>query len=165
MPFKPAPLAACLTGILTLGCALQASAGPGQSRIDPGLVLSLGQVHSRQDDTGYGTGYFLDANYTRVFVNFGGAFKDFGGERLANVYVGTGFTGILQLQVGYGTEGFVQRIRHDLNLPRAYDFLTGNRRNRYNQSLGTRFTFTFAAENYSDDSRFDNFHAGFGLLY
>lgn len=140
-------------------------ARPLDPSILPGLVLSAGQVHSRRDDSGLGSGFFLDANYSRVFVNFGGSFKHYPEEDLANVYLGTGIAGLLQLQGGYGTQGPVYRVRSDINIVRGMDFFRGIKRNRYNQNLGARFTLTFALENYPDDDRLDNFHAGIGLLY
>lgn len=130
-----------------------------------GLVLSAGQAHSREDDSGEGSALFLDANYSRVFTNFGGSFKAFDESKVLNAYAGIGFTGLLQFQFGFGTDGPVRRIRSDFNITRAYDVLTGTRRNRYNQSLGTRLTFTFAQESYAHDKHLDNFHAGIGLLY
>lgn len=163
MRFQGPALVALLTSLLLPASA--AVAGPLDPKIVPGLVLSVGQVHNRRDDAGVGTGYFLDANYSRVFLNAGTSFKDFGNDKVQNIYVGTGITGALQLQVGFGPEGVVKRLRHDFNMARAYEFFTGKPRNRYNQSLGTRFTLTFALEEYSDDERFDNIHAGIGLLY
>lgn len=162
MRFQGPALVALLTSLLLPSFA---AAAPLDPKIVPGLVVSAGQVHARRDDLGAGTGYFLDANYSRVFLNGGVSFKDFGDDKIENFYIGTGFAGVLQFQVGYGAEGMVKRLRHDLNLARAYEFFSGKRRNRYNQSLGTRFTLTFALEDYSDDQRFDNVHTGIGLLY
>lgn len=162
MRFQGPALVALLISLLL---PLPSFAGALDPKIVSGLVLSAGQVHNRRDDEGVGTGYFLDANYSRVFLNAGTSFKAFDSDKIQNVYVGTGITGVLQLQIGFGTEGVVKRLRHDLNMARAHEFFTGKLRNRYNQSLGTRFTLTFAVEEYSDDERFDNFHAGIGLLY
>lgn len=133
-------------------------------RIIPGIVLSAGRVDSQRDG-GPGSGYFLDTNYTRTFINGGGNFKDFGSDKIVNVYGGTGISKLLQLQVGYGNHGMVQRLRHDLNLTSVYDFLTGTKRSPYNRTVDNRITFTFAIERYSNDSRFDNTTIGFGLLY
>lgn len=163
MRFQGPALAALL-----LACLLplpEAEARPLDPASLPGLVISAGQVHSRRDDGDVGTGWFVDANYSRVFINMGTGHKQFGDDKIHNVYAGVGLAGVLQLQVGMGTEGQVQRIRHDFNLARFIEFVGGKKRNRYNQSLGTRFTLTFAAEEYKDDERFDNFHAGVGLLY
>jgi hypothetical protein len=130
-----------------------------------GLVVSLGEAHTNRDPSGVRSGWFADANYSRVFINGGVSYKDLNGPTLGNVYAGTGIAGVLQIQMGYGTEGLVKRIRSDINFTKAYDFFTGTRRNRYNQSLGNRLTLTFAIEEYNKDRRFDNFHAGIGLLY
>jgi len=163
MRFQGPALVALLISLLLPASA--AVAGPLDPKVVPGLVLSAGQVHTRRDDDGAGTGYFLDANYARVFLNAGASFKSFENDKIQNVYVGTGITGFLQLQIGFGTEGVVKRLRHDFNMARAYEFFSGKPRNRYNQSLGTRFTVTLALEEYSDDERFNNLHAGIGLLY
>jgi hypothetical protein len=39
--------------------------------IIPGIDFSAGRSDTRRNDTGLGSGYFLDANYTRTFVNGG----------------------------------------------------------------------------------------------
>lgn len=163
MRFQGPAFAALLISLLLPAPA--ATAAPLDPKIVPKLLLSAGRVDSRRDDTGKGTGYFLDANYTRTFLNLGGAHKDFDGETVDSVFVGVGLSNLAQLQVGAGTEGVVTRIRHDFNLTAINDFFTGTKRNRYNMSLGNRITFTVAAEDYKDDERFNNVHIGFGLLY
>lgn len=167
MRFQGYPLLALLT-LLTapLLTPATAAAGPLDPKIVPAIVVSAGRVDSRQDLTGVGSGYFVDANYTRTFLNGGADVKFFSGvDPIANVYAGVGVSKLLQLQMGIGTQGVVRRIRHDLNLTSVYDFITGTKRNRYNTSLGNRLTFTVALENYKDDKRLDNFHIGLGLQY
>lgn len=163
MRFQGPALAALLISLLLPAPA--AIAAPLDPKIVPKLLLSAGRVDSRRDTSGKGTGYFMDANYTRTFLNMGVAHKDFDGETIDNVYLGVGLSNLAQLQIGIGTEEVVTRVRHDFNLTAISDFFSGTRRNRYNMSLGNRITFTVAAENYKDDERFDNFHIGFGLLY
>lgn len=163
MHVKGTALAALLLSLLLPAPA--ALAGPLDPKIIPALVLSAGRVDSSRDVDGKGTGFFLDGNYTRTFLNVGGGHKDFDGETVDNVYAGIGISKLVQLQVGFGTEGRVQRWRHDFNLTSIYDFVTGTQRNRYNMNLGNRITFTFAAEKYGRDERFNNVHIGFGLQY
>lgn len=162
MRFQGSALGALFLGLATLAPAAQAVT------LDPetlsGLVLSLGQAHSRNDQYGMGNVLFADANYSRVFLNGGVSYKDFA-DKVVNAYVGIGITGLIQLQIGMGTEGVVQRIRSDLNPTKFIDVLSGTKSSRYNQSFGTRLTFTFALEDYKDDDRFDNIHTGIGLLY
>jgi hypothetical protein len=155
-------LAATLSALAQPACA-----SPMDPSIIPALVLSTGRVDSRQDETGAGSGIFFDGNYTRTFLNGGVSYKTFAnGDDFPNLYVGTGFSKLLQLQFGLSANGgTVRRVRHDLNLTSIHDFFTGTRRNRYNTSLGNRLTLTFALENYSKDKRFDNFHIGGGLPY
>lgn len=155
--------------LAALFLALSAATPSAQALdLDPellsGLVIGAGQAHSRYDNTGFGTALFADANYIHVFLNGGVSHKAFD-EPVTNAYVGVGISGLVQLQVGQGTEGFVKRIRTDINISRMVDFFGDRKRNRYNQSFGTRITFTFAGEEYSDDRRFDNFQAGLGLIF
>lgn len=156
-----------LAGALLAGAvSAPAVADALDPKIIPGIVFSAGRVDTRRDDSGVGTGLFLDANYTRTFINFGGNYKHFSDDDVLNVYAGIGVSKLLQLQVGYGTEGMVKRLRHDFNLTSLYDFFTGTERNRYNRSLGNRLTFTVAMENYDSDKKaLNNFHIGAGLLY
>lgn len=166
MRFHGPTLAALLTSLFASLLSPVASAGPMDPKIVPGLVVSVGRVDTRSDDSGVGSGFFLDGNYTRTFVNGGVSYKSWGSDGdLGNAYVGVGFSKLVQLQIGMGTQGMVRRVRNDLNLTSIYDFVTGTKRNRYNTSLGNRLTLTFALENYKDEERLDNFHIGVGLLY
>jgi hypothetical protein len=133
--------------------------------IIPGIVFSAGRSDTRRNDTGLGSGYFLDANYTRTFVNGGGGYQGYGNIRVLNTYLGVGIGKILQVQAGYGNDGVVQRIRSDTNLTSLYDFFTGTKRGRYNRTLGNRLTFTVSLEDYKSHPRLDNLHIGLGLLY
>ncbi|MES2917560.1 MAG: hypothetical protein V4729_02965 [Pseudomonadota bacterium] len=150
--------------LLALACATPSAHAAMDPDMLSGLVLGAGQAHSRDDETGFGTALFADANYIAPFLNGGVSYKDFD-DNVANAYVGVGISGLLQLQVGSGNQGNVKRVRTDINISRMIDFFGDRPRNRYNQSFGTRITFTFAAEEYNDDRRFDNFQAGLGLIF
>jgi hypothetical protein len=150
--------------LLALMCATPSARAEMDPDMLSGLVVGIGQAHSRDDKPGYGTALIADANYIAPFLNGGVSYKDFD-DHVANAYVGVGISGLLQLQVGSGNQGPVKRIRTDINISRMVDFFGGRKRNRYNQSFGTRITFTFAAEEYNDDRRFDNFQAGLGLIF
>lgn len=164
MRFWGIALAALLTPSLLL--PPPAVAAPLDPKILPAILVSAGRVDGRNSSTGFGSGLFVDANYTRTFLNGGISYKTWSGNGdVANLYVGTGISKLLQIQVGTGTQGHVFRVRHDLNLTSIYDFVTGTKRNRYNTSLGNRLTLTFAAEDYKDEPAMDNFHIGIGLLY
>ncbi len=159
-------LAALLISLLSTLLPASASAGPLDPKILPAMLYSAGRVDTRENNSGLGSGFFLDANYTRTFLNGGVSYKSWGGDGdLANAYVGVGFSKLVQLQIGMGTQGMVKRVRNDFNLTSIYDFVTGTKRNRYNTSLGNRLTLTFALENYSDEEKLNNFHIGLGLLY
>lgn len=167
MRLQGSTLAVLLVSLFAILLPQHAAAGPLDPRILPALLFSAGRVDSRNDTTGVGNGFFLDANYTRTFLNGGVSYKNFGLEDdLANLYVGVGISKLLQLQAGISSQGgMVTRIRNDLNITSISDFITGTRRNRYNTSLGNRLTLTFALEKYQNDDRQDNFHIGVGLLY
>lgn len=167
MRFQGHPLAALLALLIApLLLPAPAIAAPLDPKILPAILVSAGRVDTRNDSTGVGSGFFLDGNYTRTFLNGGVSYKSWGSEGdLANVYAGVGISKLLQLQIGMGTQGMVRRVRNDFNLTSIYDFVTGTKRNRYNTSLGNRLTLTFALENYADEEKLDNFHIGLGLLY
>lgn len=160
-------IAALLLSLMAALLPAAAAAGPLDPKILPAILYSAGRVDTRESDSGVGSGFFLDANYTRTFINTGVSYKSWGSEGgdLANAYVGVGFSKILQLQIGMGTQGVVKRVRNDFNMTSIYDFVTGTKRNRYNTSLGNRLTLTFAMEDYEDEERLNNFHIGLGLLY
>jgi hypothetical protein len=154
---------------LALGALLVTLSSTATADLDPemlsGTVVSLGQAHSRHDSTGQGTAFVADVNYIHVFLNGGVSAKDFDQDTVTNAYVGVGLSGLVQLQYGDGSDGALTRIRTDINIWRMVDFFAGRKRNRFNQSLGTRLTFTFAGEDYKDDKRFDNLQAGVGLIF
>ncbi len=131
----------------------------------PSIIYSAGRSDTTRSGSGVGSGYFLDVNYARTFVNMGVDYKNFTQEHAANAYVGIGFANLLELQAGDGSRGPVQRLRHDFNLTQIYDFMTGNHRSPYSLTLDNRITFTFALERYSTHSELDNASIGFGLLY
>ncbi|MGH8493281.1 MAG: hypothetical protein ACRERR_09290 [Moraxellaceae bacterium] len=160
------PIAALLLSLCASLLPATAAAGPLDPKILPAMLYSAGRVDTSGSE-GVGSGFFLDANYSRTFLNGGVSYKSWGSDAgdLANAYVGVGFSKLVQLQIGMGTQGVVTRVRNDFNLTSISDFITGTHRNRYNTSLGNRLTLTFALENYKDEERLDNFHIGLGLLY
>lgn len=155
-----------LAAVLLASLATQTAHADGfDPKLVPGVVLSLGRAETNHNGSGVGSGFFLDGNYTRTFVNGGADYQEYGDVRVLNGYFGLGFSRLIQLQVGYGNNGVVRRIRSDFNLAAITDFLTGRTRGRYERTLGSRFTFTVASETYADQPRLDNFHIGVGLLY
>ncbi len=162
MRFQGLALAAALMASLATQTAQAEGFDP---KLVPGVVLSLGRAETNHSGSAVGSGFFLDANYTRTFVNGGTDYQQYGDVRVLNGYFGVGFSRLLQLQLGYGNNGVVRRYRSDFNLAAITDFLTGRTRSRYERTLGSRFTFTVAAESYPEQPRLDNFHIGVGLLY
>jgi hypothetical protein len=146
-----------------------------------GTVISVGRV---DPSASVGTGYFIDANYSSVAVNFGAATKKFGDsplrasitpddedarasdKRVNNVYAGIGFGRIIQFQAGYGNQGQLLRLRSDFNFRSITDFLTQRTTPKQRLTLADRITFTLAAEQYKgDDDIFNNVTWGAGLLF
>ncbi len=157
----------CLGACLTLQSILPVHAD-GSGGFDPGLIPGTLFSAGRTDTTrsgGLGSGYFLDTNYTRSFVNAGVDYKNMGTESTGNVCAGISIANILQLQAGYGSKGAVQRLRHDFNMTQVYDFLTDNHRSPYNMTIENRITFTFAIERYNQHQELDNASIGLGLLF
>lgn len=130
----------------------------------PGTLLSAGRTDTTRDG-GPGSGFFLDTNYTRSFVNLGVDYKNLKSVSWANAYAGIGLANLLQLQVGYGSKGSVQRLRHDFNMTQIYDLLTNNHRSPYDLTVENRITFTFSVERYNQHPELDNASIGLGLLY
>lgn len=151
-----------------------------QGRVLRGWVVSAGRVDPTED---IGTGFFVDANVSSVAVNGGIVTKRFGespvrpsndgddhpadNEQVTNAYAGIGFSRILMLQYGYGTEGAVMRLRSDVNVRAIMDFVRGRTTPKHRLTLGDRLTFTFAIEDYQDSDKaiFDNATWGIGLLF
>lgn len=161
MRFKGKALAALLLCLPPLLPAAAHAEGVN-SDVLKGLVLGIGQAHSQQDSEGTTT--VLDANYIHVFLNGGVSYKHWD-DHVATAFFGVGMSGLVQLQYGEGTEGRVKRIRTDINISRMIDFFANRKHNRYNQSFGSRLTFSFAGEEYMDEPRFDNFSASVGLIF
>ncbi len=135
-----------------------------------GTVFSVGRADPHRDATitnNLDTGYYVDANYSSVMVNGGFGAKDFDGDNVGNAYVGVGLGRLLQLQLGYGTEGALGRVRTDLNIRSLMSFLTQERQNPREKTLADRITFSYSLERYAEtkSERFDNATIGIGLLY
>lgn len=168
MRFQGLALAAALLASLLARPAMadDENLGPLNPRIIPGVVLSAGRAETTHNGTGVGSGIYVDANYTRTFVNIGTDYQQYGSNvRVLNGFAGVGFSRLIQLQAGYGNDGTVTRLRSDFNFAAILAFFSGSRRNRYDQTLGQRFTFTISTDRYNSQPRLDNFHIGFGLLY
>lgn len=163
MRFRGKALAAVLLCLPILTPATARAEGVN-SDVLTGLVLGVGQAHSRQSKSSEGTATMLDVNYIHVFLNGGASYKHWD-DHVATAYVGVGMSGLVQLQYGEGTEGRVKRIRTDINIARMIDFFSNRKHNRYNQSFGSRLTFSFAGEEYMDEERFDNLSAAVGLIF
>lgn len=144
-----------------------------------GTVISMGRVDPTES---IGTGFFVDANYSSVALNGGIATKRFGespfrssskkedepafGVQVTNVYAGVGFSRVLQLQGGYGTEGQLIRLRSDFNFRAIADFVTQTSTPKRRLTLADRLTFTISVERYrGDEEIFNNSTWGVGLLF
>ncbi len=163
---KNQTIAVWITSILlcsSVFCLADDSSGFDPSLI-PGTLLSAGRTDTTRDG-GPGSGFFLDANYTRSFVSLGADYKNLKSVSWGNAYAGIGLANLLQLQAGYGSKGSVQRLRHDFNMTQIYDLLTNNHRSPYDLTVENRITFTFSVERYNQHPELDNASIGLGLLY
>lgn len=173
-----------LSSCLLSGITSAAEVGGYDNRgVIRGTVFSTGRVDPSED---IGTGYFFDANYTSVALNFGASTKKFGdlpgnfnflatdcpecvaeGRRVNNAYIGVGFSRLLQLQIGAGNEGRVTRFRSDFNFRSIVNFLTQTQTRKDRMLLADRLTFTTAIEEYEDEESegFNNLTWGIGLLF
>lgn len=145
-----------------------------------GTVVSAGRIDPSKD---VGNSYFFDVNYSSVALNGGLSSKKFGkaparldipgraehrisDEWVHNAYVGVGFSRLIQLQLGYGTEGQVFRVRSDFNYRSIVDFLTQTNTPKHRLTVADRLTFTLAAERYEGKyDAFNNVTWGIGLLF
>lgn len=152
----------------------------GGTHILRGTVVSMGRVDPTEN---IGTGFYVDANYTSVALNGGIATKRFGesplrsndganendpafGEQVTNVYAGVGFSRVLQLQGGYGSEGQLVRLRSDFNFRAIADFFSQTSTPKQRLTLADRITFTISVERYRGDKEiFNNSTWGVGLLF
>lgn len=169
-----------LTALATLAATLAATllpALPAQAKdrysgvnLIRGTVLSAGRADPRGDSMAtddLDTGYYLDANYSSVLINGGLGIKDFSGESVGNAYVGVGLGRLIQMQLGYGAEGSLGRVRSDLNIRSLFSLVTQKRQDPREKTLADRITFSYSLERYNDkeSEHFDNATIGIGLLY
>jgi len=176
-------LSACGALLATSLLATPVSADPSEpyegTYVQRGTVVSVGRVDPSKN---VGNSYFLDANYSSVALNGGISSKKFGkashkydnttpehrvsDEWVHNAYVGVGFSRLVQVQLGYGTEGRVFRVRSDINYRAIVDFLTQTNTPKHRLTIGDRITFTLAAERYQGKhDAFNNVNWGIGLLF
>lgn len=172
---------ALLTASLLTAPALANPSEPyAGTYIHRGTVVSAGRVDPSEN---VGNSYFFDINYSSVALNGGVSSKKFGkaparvnipgraehrvsDEWVHNAYVGIGFSRLIQLQLGYGTEGRVFRVRSDFNYRAIVDFLTQTNTPKHRLTVADRLTFTLAAERYEGKyDAFNNVTWGIGLLF
>lgn len=63
-----------------------------------------------------GDGSYVNGNLILWLVNAGLEINNFNGKSASNVYLGIGHYGILQAQVGLGSQGAVFKVRSDITL-------------------------------------------------
>lgn len=107
-----------------------------------GLTAGIGKITT--DEHEQGTSLYLNAYL--FWFNFSVEYQDFGQRSATNTYTGLGLGRYLQLQYGYGNEGYLMRARSEFEV------------------IG-RFTVFIARERYRDKPLFDNTSIGIGYNF
>ena len=108
-----------------------------------GLTAGAGKIKTEND---LEDGVSLYANAFMFWFNFSIEYQHFDTRTVANTYTGLGMGRYLQIQYGYGDEGYVVRARSEFEV------------------VG-RFTVFIARERYRDNPVFDNYSMGIGYNF
>jgi len=107
-----------------------------------GLTAGIGKIETENNEQGA----LLYANAFMFWFNFSVEYQDFDTRSMTNTYTGIGLGRYLQIQYGYGDEGYLMRARSEFEL------------------IG-KVTIFFARERYRDKPEFDNYSAGIGYNF
>lgn len=136
---------------LWLGLCGSAAAGPFDRLIDRqqdeykrliGLTAGVGKA---EDETRQQAN-LIYANAYLLWFNFSVEYQDYSSRSVTNTYTGLGLGKYLQLQYGYGSEGYLLRARSEFEL------------------IGDMTVF-IARERYRDKPGFDNTSVGIGYRF
>ena len=108
-----------------------------------GLTAGIGKLKTENNEE---DGALLYANAFMFWFNLSFEYQDFGTRSSANTYTGVGLGRYIQLQYGYGDEGYVVRLRSEFEVV-------------------NRFTVFIGRERYRDKPEFDNYSAGIGYNF
>lgn len=107
-----------------------------------GLTAGIGRIETENNDQGTS----VYANAYMFWFNFSVEYQDFADRTAANTYTGLGLGRYLQIQYGYGDEGYLVRARSEFEI------------------IG-KVTLFIARERYRDKPEFDNYSAGIGYNF
>lgn len=108
-----------------------------------GLTAGVGTIKTENNKE---DGSLLYANAFMFWFNFSVEYQDFDGRSATNTYTGLGLGRYLQVQYGYGDEGYIVRVRSEFEIV-------------------SRFTVFIARERYRDKPEFDNYSVGIGYNF
>ena len=107
-----------------------------------GLTAGLGKIETENNKQGVS----LYANAYMFWFNFSLEYQDFDDRSVTNTYTGLGLGRYLQIQYGYGDEGYLVRARSEFEV------------------IG-KVTLFIARERYRDKPEFDNYSVGIGYNF
>jgi len=108
-----------------------------------GLTAGVGAIETEDNKQ---QGRLVYANAYMFWFNFSIEYQDFDDRSMTNTYTGLGLGRYLQIQYGYGDEGYLMRARSEFEV------------------IG-KFTVFIARERYRDKPAFDNYSAGIGYNF
>lgn len=107
-----------------------------------GITAGIGSIETEESEQG-ASAYF---NMFMFWFNFSVEYQSFDSYSNTNTYTGVGMGRYFQLQYGYGDEGYLMRIRSEIEV------------------VG-RMTVFVARERYRENPQFDNYSAGIGYRF
>ncbi len=107
-----------------------------------GLTAGVGRINT--DEHAQGNSVYLNAYL--FWFNLSAEYQDYDDRTITNTYTGIGLGRYLQIQYGYGDEGYLIRARSEFEV------------------VG-RFTVFIARERYRDKPLFDNTSVGIGYNF
>ncbi len=107
-----------------------------------GMTTGVGYVRTENDQQGNS----IYANFTMFWFNFSLEYQHFDDRSTINTYTGLGLGRYLQVQYGYGDEGYIVRMRSELEVV-------------------NQFTVFIAKERYPENPAFDSYSFGIGYNF
>lgn len=107
-----------------------------------GLTAGAGKIKTENEKKGV----LLYANAYMFWFNFSVEYQSFDERSTTNTYTGLGLGRYLQIQYGYGDDGYLMRARSEFEV------------------VG-KLTVFFARERYRDKPEFDNYSLGIGYNF
>lgn len=153
-PFRKMIIRVCLILLISISANSFAAPFGRSSQVRPlinknddykrlmGLTAGIGKVETENNKQGVS----LYANAYMFWFNFSVEYQDFADRSLTNTYTGLGLGRYLQVQYGYGDDGYLVRARSEFEI------------------VG-KVTMFIARERYRDKPQFDNYSLGIGYNF